>query len=91
MTYKPTDRTRERAALYPCALQGWRGLCTPHSSAAVNIMVWDHCHAHGYIRGPLCARHNGRMRRYDAGHTRFADDPDLIEYARRCSGCDGPW
>jgi hypothetical protein len=91
--YKPTDRSRERAALYPCALAARDDRCTTlHShSAALNLMVWDHCHLHGFIRGPLCAYHNGRMRRYDSGHERFIYDPHLIEHARRCAECSGPW
>lgn len=89
--YKPTDRQRERAALHPCALAGVGFRCTPSDLAAVNIMVWDHCHAHGYIRGPLCGYHNGRMRHYDNGRDSYAHDPDYIEFARRCSGCSGPW
>lgn len=89
--YKPTDRRRERAALYPCALAGLFGTCTPPHYTAVNIMVWDHCHIHGFIRGPLCGYHNGRMRHYDDGKERYIEDPDFIDYARRCPGCSGPW
>ncbi|MFC7869648.1 endonuclease domain-containing protein [[Kitasatospora] papulosa] len=91
VVYKPTDRSRERAALYPCALAGLSGACTPPHYTAVNIMVWDHCHAHGYIRGPLCGRHNHTMWHYDNGREHVICNPDVIEYARRCSGCCGPW
>ncbi|WP_327710043.1 endonuclease VII domain-containing protein [Streptomyces sp. NBC_00464] len=89
--YKPTDRRRERAALHPCTLADSERRCTPSELTAVNVMVWDHCHTHGYIRGPLCAQHNLRMRQYDEGWERYTGDPDFIEYARRCPGCSGPW
>lgn len=89
--YKPTDRHREPARMYPCALAGPGRHCSRRELVAVNVMVWDHCHEHGYIRGPLCAQHNLRMGQYDRGWTRYTEDPDFIEYARRCSGCSGPW
>lgn len=87
--YKSTDRSRERASLHPCALAHWGDYCTPRELTAPNIMVWDHCHVHGYIRGPLCGFHNGRMRHFDRGHARYVHDPDLIQYAQRCAGCVG--
>ncbi|MER6235941.1 endonuclease domain-containing protein [Streptomyces clavifer] len=90
VTYKPTDRGREPARTYPCAMVGHGTRCTPRDLAATNTMVWDHCHAHGYIRGPLCAQHNLRMRQYDSGWQRYTEDAGFIEYARRCPGCSGP-
>ncbi|MFG3174922.1 endonuclease domain-containing protein [[Kitasatospora] papulosa] len=53
--------------MYPCALASPGRHCTRRELAAVNVMVWDHCHEHGYIRGPLCAQHNLRMGQYDQG------------------------
>jgi hypothetical protein len=91
VAYKPTDRRREPASRYPCALAHWGDYCTPQDLAAQNKMVWDHSHIHGYIRGPLCSYHNGRMKQYDHGWERYLYEADLIEYARRCAGCMGPW
>ncbi|MFJ2292115.1 endonuclease domain-containing protein [Streptomyces sp. NPDC087894] len=78
---------------YACALAGEGRRCTPSDGdlVASNLMASDHCHAHGYIRGPFCAQHDLRMGQYDRGWQRYTEDPDLIEYARRCSGCFGPW
>ncbi|WUT01744.1 endonuclease VII domain-containing protein (plasmid) [Streptomyces sp. NBC_00708] len=89
--YKPTERRREPARTHPCALAREGDRCTPSTLAAVNTMVWDHCHTHGFIRGPLCTQHNLRMHRYDTGWPHNAHDPDFIDYARRCAGCSGPW
>jgi hypothetical protein len=86
-----TDCRREPAVLYTWALAHCGPRCTSTHYAAASFMVWDHCHIHGYIRGALCAYRDGRMSRYDSGHQRFADDPDLIDHARRCAGCFGPW
>ncbi|HEY9369310.1 endonuclease domain-containing protein [Streptomyces sp.] len=96
VTYKPTDRRREPATAYPCALAHWAtrdGLpsCNHSRVSSVNAMVWDHCHLHGFIRGPLCNYHNGRMRHYDDGREVYTYEPDLIEYARLCAECSGPW
>lgn len=95
VAYKRTDRGRERATTYPCALTGWSTMrCTTDAydkAVTVNAMVWDHCHRHGLIRGPLCGYHNGRMRHFDAGRERYLYDADLIEYSWRCAGCAPPW
>lgn len=94
VVYRPTHRSRESAATYPCALAGWGTYCTTDIDprpVAANIMVWDHCHQHGFIRGPLCAYHNGRMRHFDNGRERYLYDADLIDYSWRCAGCAPPW
>ncbi|MER8073176.1 endonuclease domain-containing protein [Streptomyces sp. NPDC094034] len=54
-------------------------LCTSPRQA----MYWDHCHEHGFVRGPLCASCNT----YEGGGHRFIDRPGAMEHLLRCKGC----
>lgn len=56
-------------------------LCPPKST------VLDHCHEHGWIRGELCASHNGRMRLIDAGDGQCGWEPWMLEHWLRCPEC----
>lgn len=85
--YKSNDRRREPARTYACALAREGERCTPLDLRAANIMVWDHCHKHGYIRGPLCAQHNLRMHQFDSGQQRCREKLAYVKYARRCPDC----
>jgi len=76
------------ATPYLCALRG-EGHCPSL------LRVWDHCHGHGLIRGPVCPRHNSQMRMFDASAPGYRDRGGLIAYALRCPGCSAcgvvPW
>ena len=52
----------------------------------------DHCHIHGWIRGPLCGGCNVRMQAIDARKPRH-HDPALLKHWANCPDCaaDGPW
>ncbi|WP_327350291.1 endonuclease domain-containing protein [Streptomyces sp. NBC_01304] len=47
-------------------------------------LYWDHCHAHGFIRGPLCVRCNNAE-----GGPRFIEQPRAVEHLLQCTGCHG--
>ncbi|MFD6748130.1 endonuclease domain-containing protein [Streptomyces anthocyanicus] len=46
-------------------------------------MYWDHCHTHGYVRGPVCASCNT----YEGGGGRFLNQPGAVEHLLQCEGC----
>lgn len=46
-------------------------------------MHWDHCHEHGFIRGPLCASCNT----YEGGGYRFIHRPGAVRHLLLCEGC----
>ncbi|MGP3737577.1 endonuclease domain-containing protein (plasmid) [Streptomyces sp. GDS52] len=54
-------------------------LCTGPRQA----MYWDHCHEHGFVRGPVCASCNT----YEGGGYRFIDRPGAMQHLLRCKGC----
>lgn len=95
--YNPHTAWRTPARLHPCGLHGTDTACVgreygrPHAPGMAT--VWDHCHTHGTIRGPLCGVHNGDMRRMDriaGGDPRPARRPvpdALISWLLRCPGC----
>lgn len=56
-------------------------LCPPKRT------VLDHCHEHGWIRGELCASHNGRMQLIDAGDRQRSWEPWMLEHWQRCPEC----
>ncbi len=76
--YREKQAERHPAGRYPCAL-------CPDTAR-----VWDHCHHHGYVRGPVCRECNHRIalleRRYIA-----AWPVDVlhrqIRHMLRCPGC----
>lgn len=74
--------------LFTCALHGWKNACTEASAEnrQRNWMVWDHCHTHDIIRGPLCGYHNWRLGR---NWPRDQDDPEIIAYQANCPACIG--
>lgn len=57
---------------------GWSG---PKAAPAV---YWDHCHTHGWIRGPVCAYCNCQMKVADAG-VKWTEALSL--HYQRCPGC----
>jgi hypothetical protein len=65
-------RSTHRASDYLCRLcKGCRA------------SVWDHCHDHGYVRGPLCARCNGA----EGSGRRFLDRDGSVLHLLQCSAC----
>ncbi|MGW7473877.1 endonuclease domain-containing protein [Streptomyces cyaneofuscatus] len=46
-------------------------------------MYWDHCHAHGFVRGPVCASCNT----YEGGGYRFIHRPGAVRHLLLCDGC----
>jgi len=50
-------------------------------------VVWDHCHEHGYIRGPLCRGCNANDRWLFRSPYRFDRRP--IDHVEQCKGCAG--
>ncbi|WP_438453365.1 endonuclease domain-containing protein [Streptomyces asiaticus] len=46
-------------------------------------MYWDHCHEHGFVRGPVCASCNT----YEGGGYRFVDQPGAVQHLLQCDGC----
>lgn len=45
-------------------------------------MYWDHCHEHGFVRGPACASCNA----YEGGAYRFINRPGAIQHLLKCEG-----
>ncbi|WP_443048368.1 endonuclease domain-containing protein [Streptomyces sp. H39-C1] len=45
--------------------------------------VWDHCHEHGYVRGPLCARCNGA----EGSGRHFLDQDGSVSHLLQCPAC----
>nr|WP_232107623.1 endonuclease domain-containing protein [Streptomyces gossypiisoli] len=43
---------------------------------------WDHCHDHGFVRGPLCPRCNT-----SEGGPGFLKRPGSVEHLLQCNGC----
>ncbi|WP_055588662.1 endonuclease domain-containing protein [Streptacidiphilus griseoplanus] len=76
--YDSPRRKAVRADEYRCCLCG-----------TTRAAVWDHCHDHGYVRGPLCASCNAS----EWAHTlREEQGPWLnrangIAHLLRCAGC----
>lgn len=72
---KARARTNDRADLYRCVV------------CARPAFVWDHCHEHGFIRGPLCSRCNAEVF-WLAGPYAFEAPPrPPIEHLNRCKHC----
>jgi hypothetical protein len=46
-------------------------------------VYWDHCHAHGFVRGPVCASCNT----YEGGGYRFIHRPGAVRHLLLCDGC----
>ncbi|WP_432176681.1 endonuclease domain-containing protein [Streptomyces sp. Tue6028] len=46
-------------------------------------MYWDHCHEHGFVRGPLCASCNT----HEGGGHRFIERPGAVQHLLSCDGC----
>ena len=67
----------------PCVAGGcsWHGMPTESISSAI---YWDHCHTHGWIRGPVCGSCNCQMSEIDAGQV--WREPFITHY-RRCPEC----
>jgi hypothetical protein len=87
----------------PCAIPGC-ALAVPDPRPLAPPFVWDHCHAHDYVRGILCRVHNvamwpvdgqdhAELRRQLAHHRGALVLADLAAYWARCPGCAalGAW
>lgn len=59
-------------------------------NAHLRALMFDHCHAHGWVRGLLCLGCNNDMVLYDksVGRPRFASR--CAAHARRCPDCARP-
>jgi hypothetical protein len=66
-------RQQNPATLYRCAL------------CAQPAVVWDHCHEHGYIRGPLCRECN--MSDHWLFRVPYRLERFPIDHAEQCKGC----
>jgi len=58
------------------------------------VLVFDHCHVHGFVRGLLCTGHNARLCQIEAVAAISGVTVDLgtTPYAKmlaRCPGCSG--
>ena len=58
------------------------------------VLVFDHCHVHGFVRGLLCTGHNARLGQIEAVAAISGVTVDLgtTPYAKmlaRCPGCSG--
>ena len=72
MQYTSLPKTT-RAADYLCRL------CTDDRRA----YYWDHCHDHGYVRGPVCASCNT----FEGGGMDFLTREGGILHLLECTGC----
>ncbi|WP_326585393.1 endonuclease VII domain-containing protein [Streptomyces sp. NBC_00481] len=52
-------------------------------SSPRQAVYWDHCHTHGFVRGPVCASCNT----YEGGGYRFIHRPGAVSHLLRCDGC----
>ncbi len=75
--YASERRRATRADGYLCVVCGLR-----------RATDWDHCHDHGFVRGPVCAgcnqseaRHHGLWRRFDGSDRR------TTRHLLHCQGC----
>jgi hypothetical protein len=83
----------------PCDIQGcrhdsrnwWCGPGHAHEPACRHdIIVYDHCHTHDYIRGSICLSCNGRMIPIDQFIQPYSwqrQMPALIAHWERCPHC----
>lgn len=75
--------------------EGWpaasRFMCA--GCMSVRASVWDHCHTHGYVRAPLCARCNTRhWRGWTPEHGRAPVSSNLDpSYYHWCPDYDQQW
>ncbi|MFE6892007.1 endonuclease domain-containing protein [Streptomyces sp. NPDC057694] len=72
--YESPRRRRTRADDYLCCL------CKESQASA-----WDHCHGHGYVRGPLCGSCN--TRECKATPERFLQLDGAALHLLECRGC----
>lgn len=89
------ELTRTKYRVERAGRRGWPAatqfMCA--SCMSVRASVWDHCHAHGFVRAPLCNRCNTRTwsgwdpRRGRASTTRNLDQ----SYFRWCPEHADPW
>ena len=93
MQYSELRRLREERlvppAEGPCEIPG----CSSVTQLA-GILVYDHCHLHGEVRGIICEDCNYAMSFIDRGNRWNLDLREAYEsYWARCSGCApfGPW
>ena len=63
------------------------------SCLSVQASVWDHCHAHGYVRAPLCSTCNTRhWSGWSAEHGRAEPSRNVdTSYYRWCPGYGEQW
>ncbi|MCK7627972.1 endonuclease VII domain-containing protein [Streptomyces sp. RS10V-4] len=73
VTYARVRERGPRAEGYLCSL------CTPARPAA----AWDHCHDHGFVRGPLC----GSCNTMEAHGKDFLAQEGSLQHLLRCIGC----
>ena len=52
----------------------------------LGVLMFDHCHAHGWVRGLLCLGCNNDMVLFDKGLP-AASSPRRTAYARNCPDC----
>ncbi|WP_313896198.1 endonuclease domain-containing protein [Streptomyces sp. YIM 98790] len=71
MAYSSLRRTH-RADEYLCCL-----CCASRAS------VWDHCHEHGYVRGPVCASCNT----FEGKGVDFLRRYGSVQHLLECRGC----
>lgn len=69
-------RVREHG---PSAADFLCAVCKPARPAT----DWDHCHAHGLIRGPLC----GSCNTMEGQGKEFLAQPGSLQHLLRCDGC----
>jgi hypothetical protein len=68
------DLENESAHKYRCVVCSWPAA------------VWDHCHEHGFVRGPLCSRCNLADSWFGSPFLQGAPQPP-IKHIRRCKAC----